>query len=164
GNFYGGIGGTPVARLPATGSFTLPYTGAYFIEITSVFANDTGAYQVTLGSPTTPFPVTGRVTLGTTAGPGLANVVMTFTPVTGSGALPAPVTTDAEGYWFQTGFDPGTTYRVTPSLATYDFKFPRQDFTQATALNFTAAFIECSAFDVIPIAVDETKSGSLAAG
>src|SRR4029450_3009034 len=123
----------------------------------------TGAYQVTLGSPTTAFPATGRITLGT-AGPGLANVALTFTRVTGNGALPAPVTTDVDGFWFQTGFGPGTTYRVTPSLATYEFRRPRQDFTQATPLNFFAAFIECNAFDVIPIAMGETKGGTLAAG
>src|SRR5262249_54583103 len=159
----GAYGSTSVTRLPSANSYTLPSGGTFLIEVSAAFANATGAYQVTLGSSTTPFPISGRVTVGR-PGPGLANVTMTFTRLAGSGALPGPVTTDADGYWFQTGFEPGTSYRVTPSLATYDFHLPRQDFTQATTLDFTAAFIECSAFAVTPIAVGETKSGTLGAG
>src|SRR5262249_49689157 len=127
------------------------------------FPDTTGAYQLTLGSPTTLFPVSGRVTLGT-AGPGLADVTLTFTRPTGTGALPAPRTTGDDGFWFQTGFDPGSTSRLTPSGSTYDFRLPRQDFTQASVLNFYATFIECPAFTVTPIAIGETKTGTLASG
>src|SRR5262249_8935741 len=139
----------------SSGWFALPPTGPFLIEVSSLSANATGTYQVTLGSPATRFPANGRVTLGN-GGPGLANVSMTFTRVTGSGALPDPVITDASGFWSQTGFDPGTTYRVTPSLATYDFRYPHQDFTQAATLNFPAPSTAA--------ACDAPKSGPLAAG
>src|SRR5262249_32049569 len=78
----GGSNGTSVGRLPAANSFTLPATGTFLIEVASYSTDSTGAYQLTLGSPTTPFPVGGRVTVGQ-SGPGLANVTMTFTRVTG---------------------------------------------------------------------------------
>lgn len=128
----GGFTGS-VARLPNSGSFTLPTSGTFLIEVASVSADGTGAYQVTLGSPTAPFPVAGRVML---RGAGLANVPLTFTRVTGSGTLPTAVTTDADGYWFQNGFQPGTTYRITPSLAPYVFAPASRDFSQAAALDF----------------------------
>src|SRR5262249_58144537 len=98
---WGGSGGPPVARLPSSGSFTLPTTGTFLIEVSSLSANATGHYQVTLGSPATRFPANGRVTLGN-GGPGLANVSMTFTRVTGSRAPPGPVITDASRLCAQT--------------------------------------------------------------
>lgn len=47
--------------------------------------------------------------------PPLSGVTITFTRVSGSGAVPAPVQTGADGKWSQAGFEEGTTYRVTPS-------------------------------------------------
>ena len=138
GVWYGGTIADTVARLPSSGSFSLPYTGTFFIEVYSQNSNATGAYQVTLGSPATAFPATGRVT-GSGA-IGVPNVTLTFTRVTGSGALPAPVSTDVGGYWFQTGFEPGTTYRVTPSFGSEVFTPANRDFVQATALNFTTPY------------------------
>src|SRR5262249_58906284 len=127
---WGGSGGPPVARLPSSGSFTLPTTGTFLIEVSSLSANATGAYQVTLGSPATRFPANGRVTLGN-GGPGLANVSMTFTPVTGSGALPDPLLTDASGFWSPTGLDPRTTHSLPPSPPPHHFPHPHQDFPHA---------------------------------
>src|SRR6185312_10459493 len=111
--------GSGVARIPGSGAFTLTVTGPYIIETTSFATNQTGSYTLALGDTTTPFPVAGTVTKDT--GGGLAGVTITFSRVTGTGAIPAPVMTDASGGWIQTGFVPGTTYQATPSLATYAF-------------------------------------------
>ncbi len=46
---------------------------------------------------------------------GLPGVTITFTRVTGAGAVPTPVQTGEDGKFSQTGFEEGTTYRVTPS-------------------------------------------------
>src|SRR5439155_22750460 len=80
----------------------------------------------TSASATLPLPVALPLS---SMGTPLAGVTMTFSRVLGQGALPAPVQTDAIGFWSQTGFLPGTTYRVTPSLGTYTFTPPSRDFT-----------------------------------
>src|SRR5439155_20973842 len=92
----------------------------------------------------------------------LANVTMTFTAVAGGGAVPSPVTTDANGQWAQTGFAPGTTYRVTPSLPEYVFSPASLDFSAfAPGLGFSGYFIGCGGFAVTPITVGQTLSGIL---
>ncbi|MGD0153936.1 MAG: C1 family peptidase, partial [Thermacetogeniaceae bacterium] len=71
----------------------------------------------------------------------VSGVAMNFTIVSGSGTLPTAVTTNTSGNWTQSGFQAGTTYRVTPSKASYTFTPASQDFdgTQATVFNFTAS-------------------------
>ena len=74
-----------------------------------------------------PFTLGGVVL--TAQGAALPNVLLTFTRVTGTGAVPASVLTDARGRWQQTGFRAGTTYRVTPSKANTQFD---RTFSDAT--------------------------------
>ncbi len=71
-----------------------------------------GAFAGSGNGPST-FALSGRVTgPDGSARPGIR---MTFTAVTGSGSVPATVTTDGGGSWSQTGFADGTVYRITPS-------------------------------------------------
>ncbi|PYP65367.1 MAG: hypothetical protein DMD36_19565, partial [Gemmatimonadetes bacterium] len=153
--------GGVVARIPATtGTFMLPATGTYLIEVTSLDAGATGSYELTLGSSTTPYAVGGRVTAadGVT---GLAGVTVTFGRVSGTGALPASVQTNTEGFWSQGGFEPGTEYQVTLSPE-YVFSPGFATFTQAESLNFTAVNITCGVFTLVPIGAGEVKAGALA--
>jgi hypothetical protein len=84
------------------------------------------------------FSASGRVT--TSNGTGISGVTMTVARVSGTGALPVSVQTDANGNWNQSGFQAGTTYRVTPSRSGYNFTPAYRDFSAAnTALNFTGA-------------------------
>ena len=67
---------------------------------------------------------------------------MTFSKVSGTGTVPASVPTDANGNWSQSGFQSGTTYRVTPSKSGYTFAPTYLDFSSAsTTLNFTGTII-----------------------
>ncbi|HMX26211.1 MAG TPA: carboxypeptidase regulatory-like domain-containing protein [Blastocatellia bacterium] len=59
------------------------------------------------------------------------DVTLTFSRVSGEGKLPAPVKTDQNGQWKQSGFELGTTYRVTPSLADYVFLPPAKEFNNS---------------------------------
>jgi hypothetical protein len=59
--------------------------------------------------------VTGFV--GDTNAFGFENVTVTFSRVSGTGAVPAAVKTNIDGLWTQTGFAFGTIYRATPVLA-----------------------------------------------
>src|SRR5437870_3969516 len=154
-----GVGNTPptVVSIPSGGgSFTLPTTDTYLIEVSS---SATGSYLLTLGGPSTPYTMTGAVPSG---GP-LAGVTITFSVVAGPGAVPTAVTTDAAGVWSQTGFVPGTVYRATPSLSAYVFSPVSADFDAPGVANFTGYPITCSAFTVTPITVGQTVSGMLAA-
>lgn len=66
-------------------------------------------------------------------------VAINFSRLSGSGSVPQSVTTDINGYWSQSGFASGTTYRATPEKPQYAFAAPYQDFSsQSTSLNFTA--------------------------
>src|SRR5437870_7720510 len=130
-----GVGNTPptVVSIPSGGgSFTLPTTDTYLIEVSSYA---TGSYLLTLGGPSTPYTMAGAVTSG---GP-LAGVTITFSVVAGPGAVPTAVTTDAAGGWRQTGFVPGTVYRATPSLSAYVFSPVSADFEAPGVVNFTAS-------------------------
>jgi subtilisin family serine protease len=83
-----------------------------------------------------PFAVSGRILNG--VGGGVGRVTLTFARVSGAGEIPAPVTTDADGNWRQSGFDPGTTYRVTPASRRQSFSPAFRQFTSAgTNLDFT---------------------------
>jgi hypothetical protein len=89
----------------------------------------------TVNQPPLLFAVSGTVSY---AKGGFAKVTMTFAIVSGSGPLPAPVQTDSNGAWKQTGFQSGVTYSVTPSKKPYKASPASQTFTDgSTALNFT---------------------------
>ncbi|HEV8615425.1 MAG TPA: M6 family metalloprotease domain-containing protein [Methylomirabilota bacterium] len=83
------------------------------------------------------FSVSGTVRA---AGVGLGGVTLTFTRVSGTGALPAPVLTTATGTWTRGGFQSGTTYRVTPTRPGVVFTPTSLQFSAASSsLNFTSA-------------------------
>ncbi|HYP25781.1 MAG TPA: BACON domain-containing carbohydrate-binding protein [Blastocatellia bacterium] len=91
------------------------------------------------GGGATTFSASGTVTLAAGGSP-LQFVRLTFTRISGSGAIPAPVTTDASGNWSQSGFETGSTYRVTPSKKRFTFTPASRDFSAAsTSLNFTGS-------------------------
>ena len=70
-------------------------------------------------------------------GYGLPGVTVYFARISGSGAVPAPVTTDAQGKWSQTGFDPDSHYFVYPKLGNYVFTPRSREFAGVTtAIDF----------------------------
>ena len=80
------------------------------------------------------YPVSGKVTRGLQP---LSGVLMTFTRVSGTGAVPAPVSNDLNGNWSSPGFAGNTVYRVTPSRKGYVFTPASLDFSSASgALSF----------------------------
>jgi hypothetical protein len=84
------------------------------------------------------FAASGRAVLDN--GAGISGVTINFTRVTGTGAIPAAVQTDGNGNWSQSGFEPGTTYRTTPSKTAFTFAPSSRDFSAAsTGLNFTGS-------------------------
>ncbi len=94
-----------------------------------------------------PFDVSGVVTAG---GSGLSGVTMMFSRISGTGTIPAAVTTDGSGAWSQTGFQSGTIYRVTPSKAGYTFSPAYRDFSGAsTSLNFAGTPLPPAAITVV---------------
>jgi subtilisin family serine protease len=85
----------------------------------------------------TTYGVSGRVTSST--GAGFSKVKMTFSRIAGTGAVPANVQTDSAGNWSQSGFAPGTTYRVTPTQGREKFTPQSRDFTgPSAALDFSS--------------------------
>lgn len=94
---------------------------------------------VTVRQPGAALPFTAGGRVATATGAPVARVTITFTRVAGSGPVPAEVETNDDGSWTQTGFEPGTTYRVEASKTRLAFKPEYHDFTLAnTALNFTS--------------------------
>jgi hypothetical protein len=117
-------------------------SGTYCIEATSYGSGATGSYTLSSNVALTQGPSThsagGRVT--TSSGSSISGVTITFTRVSGSGAIPGSVQTDSSGNWSQSGFVSGTTYRATPSKSSYTFNPTYRDFSSAsTLLNFTGS-------------------------
>lgn len=108
----------------------------YTIVVTSTScssASGTSGPFTILGSQS--FNVSGDVTA---SGAALSGVTMTFTRISGTGAIPAAVQTESSGFWTQTGFKAGTTYRATPSKTGCRFTPAYLDFTSSnTTLDFT---------------------------
>ncbi len=88
----------------------------------------------------------------TTAGAGLLSTVITFTRLSGSGAVPLPVTTTSNGEYRAEGLDTGTTYGVTGVRDGFGVVPARLQATAAgtTTLNLTAF----PAFDVAGVVLD----------
>jgi len=143
-----------------TGNVSLTSDGTYKIIVYARDIGQTGAYNVNLtyiGNPCTspPFSASGRVT--TVSGAGISGVTMNFTRISGTGALPASVVTDASGNWNQTGFQSGTTYRVTPVKTDCTFNPASRDFSSAsTELNFTGT---CAEPQCVAVSISNTLSG-----
>lgn len=88
--------------------------------------------------PPTTFAASGRVT--DSAGAGMTGVSLAFSLVSGTGSVPAAVSTNASGDWTASGFVAGSTYRATPSKSGSTFSPASSDFSAAaTSLNFAAA-------------------------
>ncbi len=86
-----------------------------------------------------PFAVSGTVTADA-AITSLPATALTFSRISGTGNLPASTSTDSAGSWTQTGFEEGTSYRVTPSASGYAYTPAYIDFTAASStLNFSCS-------------------------
>ena len=80
-----------------------------------------------------------RNALRMAAGSPIANVTLSFSRVSGGGDVPFDVQTDGNGLWSQSGFEPGTTYRVTARRIRSNFLPSSLDFSAAlTTLDFTS--------------------------
>ncbi|MBI2559745.1 MAG: hypothetical protein HYW14_01245, partial [Planctomycetes bacterium] len=123
----------PLAHLYARD--LIPLAIRYVAGAIELFWNET--------HPVLPFTASGRVTMSD--GTGIPGVTMSFTRVTGNGTRPSSVPTNGNGNWSQSGFQSGTTYRVTPSKLNYTFA-PRYlpfDSTNSTGLDFTGS-VDCN--------------------
>jgi len=110
--------------------------------------------------PPITYSVGGRVT-NPEKTTGMPGVLMTFSRVKGAGFLPAPVTTDANGNWSQTGFQSDTTYRVRPSKSGFSFRLAYQDFNFASNfLNFIATPLSAGCL-LTSITLGQTRFGVL---
>lgn len=78
------------------------------------------------------FSASGRVVAGN--GAGIGKVVIVFSRVAGTGAVPASVLTDANGNWSQSGFAAGTVYRARPLQSRQRFTPEWRDFDEAEAV------------------------------
>jgi hypothetical protein len=108
-------GGT--ARIPGTGSFTLPTTGAYTVLANSFQAGQTGNYTLALtrsGPQQNTHTISGLVTGG---GVGLSGVTVSL-----SGGATATTTTDENGNYSFVELPAGNNYTITPTnTAQYSF-------------------------------------------
>jgi hypothetical protein len=108
--------GGNTARIPGTGSFSLPVTGTYTVLANSFAPNQTGNYTLTLTRNVQPkaHTISGQVTGG---GVGLSGVTVTL-----SGGASATTTTDANGFYAFVEFPAGNSYTITPTnTAQYSF-------------------------------------------
>lgn len=86
---------------------------------------------------TAPFAVAGRVVAQD--GTPVARATILFTRLTDNAPGPDAVTTDDDGRWSQTGFEPGAIYRARPSKGRQSFEPNALDFAApVTNLIFTA--------------------------
>lgn len=84
------------------------------------------------------YSVSGRITHSGGVGAGQATI--SFTRVTGGsgGPVPGKVFPNPDGSWTQTGFEPGVTYRATPSLRRESFSPASREFNApVSSLDFT---------------------------
>lgn len=120
-------------------SFTAnPGPGSREAKIVVTFASG-AIWEVIFSQGTVgvPYAAGGRVFNITRTG-GVGGVLMTFSVASGTGCnLPAPVITNATGFWNQSGFTPGCVYKAVPSKSGYRFRLAFQQFSRAsTDINF----------------------------
>jgi serine protease AprX len=75
------------------------------------------------------FSARGRVVSG--GGNGIEKVAIEFSVISGAGSAPAAVFTDRDGNWSQSGFEPGSVYRVRPAQIRQIFNPGWRDFSAA---------------------------------
>ncbi|QQS45309.1 MAG: S8 family serine peptidase [Acidobacteriota bacterium] len=69
----------------------------------------------------------------------IARATIRFSRIAGGGDVPGQVETDEQGYWRQSGFEPGTTYRAEPIRSRIRFSPDWRDFSSPdNALNFSS--------------------------
>jgi len=85
-------------------------------------------FQITIPK----YVASGRVRTST-RGTGLANVTITFSLESGTGPVPATVTTNALGEWLQRGFEIGARYKATPSKGDFQFTPGSREISQVGA-------------------------------
>jgi C1A family cysteine protease len=133
----------------------------YMVKVTSTsygsVSDISDGYFTIVAVP--PFNASGLVTI---PGSGLSGVTMTFSRTSGTGTVPAPVTTDLNGVWRQTGFQTGTAYQVTPSMTGYTFGPAYIDFSNdSIGLKFTGTPVTPPALTVaLPNNGENWKTGS----
>jgi hypothetical protein len=106
------------------------------------------------------FMANGKVT--TENGYLLDDVYMDFVCQHNSKHQPQPVLTDYRGYWTQTGFESGYTYKVIPSKPGYTFDPPQMFIEQwnSSDINFTAKSILSGSITVAwPNGMETIKAG-----
>lgn len=124
-----GKGGGVVHFLVAANQGTLPRTGSLRIAGRRVSISQPGFAPL--------YAVSGRVTTDT--GQPIGRVTLQFSRIGGGGDLPEEVETDDQGYWAQSGFEPGTTYRVAAIRSRIQFNPAWQEFkAPGNALNFSS--------------------------
>ncbi len=123
-------------------SWTIPAgitpESGYQIVVTSTsnsaISGTSGMFSITTAPAT--FSASGRV--ATSAGTGISGVTMSFSRISGTGAVPGSLQTASDGSWSQTGFVAGTTYKVTPSKPNCSFSPTNLTFSDgSTLLTFT---------------------------
>ena len=137
-------GGTSNSRIPADGGFLeLQESGQYVIEASPLAPGGTGAYAVTLSVATDRFAIEGVVFDPDFFTP-IPDATITFTRVSGTGPIPAAVRTAANGFWFQTGFAYGTTYRARATASGLTLSPPYYDFASPlSVLDFATSGADC---------------------
>ena len=81
------------------------------------------------------FSVSGKVVSST--GVPMLGVTLSFSRVAGGGDVPGNVITDSDGNWNQSGFEPGTTYKVSASRIRSSFSPASLEFNaSASTLDF----------------------------
>ena len=120
------------------------------------------------------FSVGGRVT--TAGGAVESDVTVRFTRTSGTGPVPAAVTTDGAGAFAQSGFDRASRYRVTPSKRGQVFEPPsrdvafaanalpvrRADFERRTNLVVTGQVLTTAGAGLLSTVVTFTRVGGTA--
>jgi subtilisin family serine protease len=127
---HSGIGAGVVSFSVTANTTPNPRTGSMTIAGRPVKILQPGAAQL--------YSVSGRVT--SSIGLGIGRVTLQFSRVSGGGEVPDKVQTDDDGNWSQSGFEPGTTYRVAASRIRSAFTPESHEFNSASdALNFTTS-------------------------
>ncbi|HEY0101657.1 MAG TPA: lamin tail domain-containing protein, partial [Pyrinomonadaceae bacterium] len=105
-------GGSP-ARIPDTGSFTLPTTGTYTVLANSSVAGQTGDYTLALtgGVQQNTHTISGQIRSGVDqSSVGLSGITVIL-----SGGASATTTTDGSGHYSFAGLPAGNNYTITPT-------------------------------------------------
>jgi hypothetical protein len=101
-------------------------------SVTFDFSPSRAIADLNFNASTNFFLASGRVT--NSFSQGVPAVTMAFERVSGTGAVPSSVQTDNAGGWNQRGFEPGTTYSVTPRRDGFHFT-PRLSVISITTNN-----------------------------